>query len=400
MQRSSRYERPIVKLRPKRGGRFFAGAPWIYKDEIAFDRRTKMLAPGAIATLVDKDQQTVAAIAFNAASGIAARVLDRNPAVEIDAHWIEQKLRAALSIRKRLYKDPFYRLCHAEGDGLPGLVIDRYGDAVVVQPNAAWTEARRTQILAAIDVVLAPKTIVWNGSSRGRALEGLDETIRVMKGAAVQPVITPMNGAVYLADIVGGQKTGCYFDQRDTHAFVAALAQGRRLLDVFCHIGGFSLAALAAGADQAVAIDGSESALAAAIKAAESMGVAEKIEARRGDAFDLMRAAVNAGERFDIVVCDPPAFAPSRQARQSGLRAYEKTARLGVSLTAQGGVFAFCSCSQSVSQADLEEIAQYVLRKARRSGRLLRAGGAGADHPVHPALPETRYLKTLVYRLD
>lgn len=392
--------RPVVRLRPKTGGRFFAGAPWIYANELVLDRRTKALSPGVIATLEDAERQAVAVVTVNPASRIAARALSRAPDEEIDQSWLVDRLAAALALRERLYDAPFYRWAHAEADGLPGLVIDRFGDAVAVQPNAAWTETRRTALLAAIDRVANPSSVVWNGTGRARALEGLPDELRVMKGVVDAPVETPMNGALYLADLVGGQKTGLFFDQRETQAFVARLSAGARVLDVFSHVGGFALAALAGGAAKALAIDGSGPALSLAEAGAARMGLGDKLETRRADAFDAMRDLADAGDQFDVVVCDPPAFAPNKAAREAGLRAYAKTARLGVALTRPGGIFTLCSCSHAVSVEELREAAASALRARGRSGRLLRVGGAGPDHPVHPSLPETEYLKTLTYAVD
>ncbi|MEO1328638.1 MAG: class I SAM-dependent rRNA methyltransferase [Pseudomonadota bacterium] len=392
-------KRPTLRLKPKAGRRFFEGAPWIYADEPVLDRRTRGVAAGAIARLEGADRAALGTVAVNLDSKIVARLLDRDPDAEIDAGWFAARLGAALDLRERLFSEPFYRLVHAEADGLPGLVIDRFGDALAVQPNAAWLETRRTALLAALDRVLNPRTIVWSGASRARALEGLPEEVRVLKGTLDGPIDAPMNGAIYRADLAAGQKTGLFYDHRPTHAFVARLSAGRRVLDVFSHVGGFGLAALAAGARSALAIDGSAAALALAAEGAERTGVAERFEARKGDAFDALRALQQAGERFDVVVCDPPAFAPHRSAREAGLRAYAKTARLGLAVTAPGGVFTLCSCSHAVSAEELAGLAADAVLRARRSARLLRSGGAGPDHPVHPHLPETAYLKTLTYQL-
>lgn len=391
---------PVVRLRPKTGGRFFAGAPWVYGNEVVLDRRTKALKPGVIATLEDAERQPVATIAFNPASKIAGRALARAPDIPIDSAWFEARLAAALSLRERLFDGPYYRLVHAEADGLPGLIIDRFGDALAVQPNAAWLESKRTALLAALDRVLSPSAVVWNGTGRARSLEGLPEEMRLLKGALDGPIAAPMNGALYLADLLGGQKTGIFYDQRPNQAFAASLAKGGRVLDVFCHIGGFGLAALAAGAASAHFIDGSAAALGLAETAAEKMGVADKASFQKADAFDAMRALAADGAAYDLVVCDPPAFAPSRAARDAGLRAYGKTARLGVRLTAPGGVFVLCSCSHAVGEDELAGLAAEAIRTAGRSGRLLRRGGAGPDHPAHPHLAESAYLKALTYLLD
>ena len=327
---------PFVKLKPKMGGRFFAGAPWIYANEIALDRRTKAIEPGSVVTVLDAERTPLGRFAFNPQSAIAARLLDRNPAADIGAGWFKQRIQSALAIRERLFDAPIYRLSHAESDGLPGLIIDRYADAVVVQPNAAWVEKRRTALLAALEAAIAPKTVVWSGGGRARALEGLPKQTRVLSGAADGPVEISLNGATYFADLAGGQKTGFFLDQRETHSFVANLSVHGDVLDVFCHVGGFGLAALAAGAATAVGVDGSEAALELARRGAARMGVADRYQTEKGDAFDVLRRLANDGRSFDAVVIDPPAFAPNRNALEAGLRAYEKAARLGLALARPG----------------------------------------------------------------
>lgn len=391
---------PFLRLKPKCGGRFFAGAPWIYANELALDRRTRAIEPGTIAVLEDSERRPVAKVAVNLDSQIAARALDRDASAEIDGAWIEGRLARALRLRERLYDQPFYRLVHAEADGLPGLIIDRFGDALSIQPNAAWLEKKRGALLAALDRLIAPSHVVWSGGSRARRLEGLEEGVRLLKGGLDGPVATPMNGALYLADLLGGQKTGLFFDQRPNHALIASLSAEARVLDVFCHVGGFSLAALAAGGRSALAVDGSAPALALAEEGARRMGVAERFETRKGDAFDILRSLEAEGARFDVVVCDPPAFAPNKGALAAGLRAYHKTARLGARLTAPGGIFCLCSCSHAVSAAMLAAEAARAFRALGREARLIATGGAGPDHPAHPHLDETHYLKALTYAMD
>ena len=232
-------------------------------------------------------------------------------------------------MRARLYDQPFYRLVHAEADGLPGVVIDRFGDTCVVQPNAAWAERLIEPMAAALASVTGVKNILKNASGRARALEGLDDENTVLLGAAPQePVPVLMNGATYMADLTGGQKTGLFFDQRGNHGFASQLSKGQRVLDVFSHVGGFSLAALAGGASDAMAVDGSAAALELATQGAEAAGVGDRFTTRKGDAFAVLEALAEEGETFDVVICDPPAFAPNKPALEKGLRAYERVARL------------------------------------------------------------------------
>ncbi len=391
---------PIVRTRPKRDGRFRDGHPWLYKDELVLDRRSRGIAPGSVAVLENSLREPLGLVALNVNSGIAARDLDRDPAAVIDAAWVHTKLARALAHRERMFDAPYYRLCHAEGDGLPGLVIDRMGEALSVQPNTAWAESRVPDILAALDDLLSPKTVVVNRDSRGRTQEGMDGGREVVRGDDTGPVRVEQNGAVYLADLMSGQKTGVYFDQRPNHAFVAGLSREGAVLDVFAHTGGFSMACLAAGATNALAVDSSEPALALATKAAGLNGYEGRFDAQRRDAFDAMKELAAEGRTFETIVCDPPAFAPSKQALTAGLRAYERTARMAVPLVAPGGTLTVCSCSHAVTPDALRETVANALRIGRRSGRLIRSGRAGEDHPIHPSLPESGYLKALTFIVD
>ena len=393
-------DRPVIRLRPKRGRRFFEGAPWLYADEIVTDRRTKALAPGTVAKLESAERAPLATVTVNPASQIFARVLDTDPEAEINGDWLRARLSVALAHRERLFDAPFYRLIHAEGDGLPGLVIDRFGDAAVIQPNAAWADAMAGDICDALADVTGVSAIVVNGAGRARALEGLDAEVRLERGAIDAPLPTPMNGATYMADLIGGQKTGLFFDQRPNHAFAARLAKGADVLDVFSHVGGFALACLAGGAASAVSVDSSAPALALADEGAAATGVADRFSTIRGQAFDVMRQISQDGRRFDLVVSDPPAFAPTKGALEKGLRAYETAARLAAGLVKPGGYLCVCSCSHAAGPEAFRAASVAGIRKAGRRAALIHVGQAGPDHPAHFALPETSYLKALFFRLD
>ena len=391
---------PVIRTRPKRDGRYRDGHPWLYRDELVLDRRSRGLTPGSVALLENAHREPMGLVAVNPESGIAARDLDRNIDAGIDRDWIRTRIERALGQRARLFPHPYYRLIHAEGDGLPGLVIDRMDDALSVQPNTAWAEAMVPDILAVLDALLSPATLVINRDSRGRVQEGLGAGRELVRGKETSPVRVEQNGALYFADLMNGQKTGVYFDQRPNHAFVAGLARETDVLDVFGHTGGFSMACLAAGARSALCIDSSEPALALAVKAAALNGFDKTFEVRRSDAFDAMKFLADEGRRFGTVICDPPAFAPSKQALEAGLRAYAKTARLALPLVGAGGTLTVCSCSHAVTPDALRETVATALHSSGRIGRLLHSGRAGADHPIHPALPESGYLKALTFAVD
>lgn len=393
-------DRPVIRLKPKAKPQAIRhGFPWVYADELVTDRRTSKLAGGTLAVLEDSERRPLGLAAVNPASKIIARVIDADPTAEIGEAWLRERIARALAHRERLFEAAFYRLVHAEADGLPGVVVDRFGDALVLQPNAAWAERLLGPLVAALAAETGAATILKSASGRTRALEGLDDADAVLRGGLEGPVPVPMNGAVYMADLAGGQKTGLYYDQRDNHAMVARLARGSRVLDVFCHVGGFSLAALAAGAKEALAVDGSEPALDLAEEGARRTGVAKCFGTRRGDVFAVLEELRAEDEAFDVVVCDPPAFAPTRAAREAGLRAYERVAGLAAPLVAPGGYLVLCSCSYSADLAAFRNASARGIGKAGRRGPIVHTGFAAADHPLLPQLAEAGYLKALVFRL-
>ncbi|MCU0907446.1 MAG: class I SAM-dependent rRNA methyltransferase [Rhodobacteraceae bacterium] len=393
-------DRPAVRLSPKAEARAIRhGFPWVYADELVMDRRTRAIPAGGLAVLEDAERRPLGLVTVNPGSRIVARMLDRDPAATIDAGWMAARIARAQALRERLYATPHYRLVHAEADGLPGVVIDRFGDTAVIQPNAAWAEVRIDALAAALAEVTGVTTIVKNGHGRARGPEGLPEETVILQGRVDGPVPVPMNGATYMADLLGGQKTGLFFDQRPNHAFAAALSRGARVLDVFTHVGGFALACLAGGADSALAVDASEPALALAAQGAGASGVADRLTTRRGDAFDVLAALAADGVAFDVVICDPPAFSPTRAALDAGLRAYERIARMGAGLVAPGGYLVLCSCSHAADLAQFRAACTRGIGKAGRAAQLIHTGFAGPDHPQHPQLAESGYLKALFWRL-
>ncbi len=394
-------DRPVVRLKPKSEARALRhGFPWVYADELVQDRRTSSLAPGRLAVLEDAERRPLGLVTVNVKSKIIARMLDRDPMAEINQDWFAGRIGRALALRARLYDAPFYRLVHAESDGLPGIIIDRYGEVAVLQPNAAWAESLLQPLVAALQVVTGVRTVVKNGMGRSRLLEGLAEETTVLCGALDGPVQVPMNGAIYLADVRGGQKTGLFFDQRANHAFVAGLARDARVLDVFAHVGGFGLAALAAGAQSALAVDASAAALALATQGAAAMGQGARFSTRQADAFDALESLGAEAARFEVVICDPPAFAPAKPALEAGLRAYERLARLAAPLVAPGGYLVLCSCSHAADLTLFRNACARGIGRGGRRGQILYTGFAGPDHPILPQLAESGYLKSLVFRLD
>lgn len=394
-------DRPRVRLKPKANARALRhGVPWVYASDLVTDRRTRALAPGTLAVLQDAAQTDLGLVAINPESKIMARVIDRDSAAAVNENWFALRIARALALRERLFDAPFYRLIHAEADGLPGVVVDRFGEVAVIQPNAAWAEMHLDHLAAALARVTGVTTILKNAGGRVRALEGLDDASAVLLGTAPDaPLPVPMNRATYMADLTGGQKTGLFYDQRPNHAFAARLARDARVLDVFSHVGGFALAALANGAQAALAVDGSAAALALAEAGAAAGGVANRFTTRQGDAFDTLAALGADGAAFDLVICDPPAFAPGKQALAAGLRAYERVARLAAPLVAPGGYLGLCSCSHAADLSRFHGACARGIGRAGRSAQLIHTGFAGPDHPQLPQLAESGYLKALFFRL-
>ncbi|HUK00575.1 MAG TPA: class I SAM-dependent rRNA methyltransferase [Stellaceae bacterium] len=387
-------------LQPGRHRRAEAGHPWVYSNEVQMDAAAKALPPGSLVTLRSAGGDPLGVASFNPHTLVSARLFDRDAKRRIDHEFFIERLERALSLRRRLYAEPYYRLVHAEADGVPGLVADRFGEALVLQLNTAGMARLDSELIAACEAALAPAIILLRNDSPARALEGLESEVRLAKGELAGPIELIENGARFLADAREGQKTGWFFDQRDNRRFVAALAAGARVLDLYCYTGGFAVAAARAGADAVLGLDRSEPALALAAASADLNGVGDHCRFQRADAFGELARLSGEGARFDLVIADPPAFVKSKKDLGPGLRGYRKLARLAASLVAPGGVLFLASCSHNVEPPDFAEAVRRGLEDARRTGRILRSAGAAPDHPVHPWLPESAYLKAEVLLLD
>ena len=392
--------RPTLRLKPGAHRRAFSGNPWIFSNEIEMTAEAKALPPGGIVRVLADDGRPIGTACFNPHTLIAARILARDPATRIDRAFLAERLTQALRLRERLVPVPHYRLIHAEADGLPGTIVDRFGEVVVVQVNSAGMEMLTDDLLAAIDAVLSPATVLLKNDSPARSLEGLDIHTRVAKGALDGPIDVIEHGTRFLADPREGQKTGWFFDHRDNRMGVAQLAKGARVLDLYSYCGGFALQAAKAGADQVVAIDRSQPALDLAARASAQNGVAARCKFLRGEAFAELERLADNGERFDIVVADPPAFIKSKKDAPQGTRAYRKLARLAARLVRAQGFLFVASCSHHIDTAGFANEVRHGIGALGRSGRILMTSGAAPDHPVHPFLPESAYLKVQLLQLD
>jgi 23S rRNA (cytosine1962-C5)-methyltransferase len=393
-------KRPTIHLKTGEERRILGGHPWVYSNELQMSPEAKAIAPGSIVTLRHADGRPLGLALFNSKSLIAGRIITRDPAAVVDAGFWQARLERAQKLRERLIGVPYYRLAHAEADGLPGCVIDRYGDVFVIDVSSAGMEEQIPHLGAAIDALFNPRVVLVRGDGPARELEGLAPASHFLKGTLEEAVPLLENGAEFLSDPRAGQKTGWFFDQRDNRALIARLAAGRSVLDAYCYMGGFAIQALRAGASSALALDRSAPALALANRASEANKVAERLETRQAEAFEALTEIGAAGKRFDIVVADPPAFVKSRKDFHQGARAYRKLARLAVQCVAPDGILMLCSCSHNMPADEFLRQAHRGIQETGRHARLLYHTGAAPDHPVHPGLPESAYLKALTFAVE
>ena len=393
-------ELPAITLKPHGEKRLGRGHPWVYSNEVEMDAAAKAVPPGEVVRLCDRHGRYHATAFFNRHPLIAARILTRDAAATIDAPFLAARLRRALAIRERLVGVPFYRLVHAEADGLPGVIIDRFGDALALQVNTAGMEVLTPLLIDALNEVVAPTTIVLRNDGAVRKLEQLPEYVEVAQGRLDGPLTLEENGARFFADLEGGQKPGWFYHQPDNRAWAARLARGERVLDCYAFAGGFTVQAALAGAAQVTAVDRSQDALDLAARAAEANDVAGRCRFVKAEVFQELQRQSQAGERYGLVIVDPPAFVKSKKDLAQGLKGYRKMVRLAAPLVAEGGYLLAASCSHHADPGSFAEQVKRGLQDTGREGRILRTSGAAPDHPVHPALPESAYLKAQILALD
>jgi 23S rRNA (cytosine1962-C5)-methyltransferase len=378
---------PAVKLHPGEDRRIRRGHLWVFSNEV--QEAPPELSPGDRVQFQTARGEFLGVGFYNAHSLIAGRLLDRRPET-IDAAFIAQRLRRAMDLRRALFTDDAYRWVFGESDDLPGLVIDRYGDVCVIESYCAGMEVLRPLIQEALMTIHPWKAVILRNDMTARRLERLPEEVRLLHGKVDSPHRFTTEGLTIAADVLSGQKTGFFFDQRRNRAAVAALAKDRRVLDLFCHTGGFGLWAAAAGADSVLGVDESAHALALARVNAEENKLNDRMDFQTADIFDWLPKHEG---KYDLVVLDPPRLASAKKNLPNAVEAYVRLNVLALRRLAAGGFLATASCSQHV---DRETFRQILARAAYESGRRVRViyqGGQGPDHPTRPSMPETDYLK-------
>jgi 23S rRNA (cytosine1962-C5)-methyltransferase len=391
-----------VILKPKRARPFFGRHPWVLDAAVA--RVEGSPADGDVVDLATQEGKFVARGLWNSASRLRVRLYAFAAEVQLDDALWRARLESAVALRRSLgldARDGAARLVNSEGDDLSGLIVDRYGDYLAVQVTALAMARRLDTLSATLMDLVAPRGILLRGADRGLAkLEGLQLPDRLLCGTAPDgPIFVREHGLTFGVDLTEGQKTGYYLDQRDNRQAAARYARGRRVLDMFCYSGGFAVACAVTGAARSVlAVDGSSRATALAKANAELNGAAN-VAVETADAFEKLDALRDGGERFGMVILDPPKFARSRATAEDALRAYHRINRVGVDLLEPGGILVTCSCSGSVSRDAFLEMLGGVAQRSGRPLQFLECRGAGPDHPVSASCLEGEYLKCVIARV-
>lgn len=391
---------PPLRLKKNEERRLRAGHLWVYSNEVDTDATPlKNFEPGQPVAIQAHNGKLLGTGYVNPHSLICARLVSRDPDHPLSPSLLVHRLNVALSLRERLYAKPYYRLVYSETDGLPGLVVDRFDTVCVVQITTAGMERLQEAILAALEKVLKPGAVLWRNDSPVRELEGLPGYVETAAGQVPETVPVEENGAIFQVPLLTGQKTGWFFDQQDNRARLIKYVSDRRVLDVFSYLGAWGIQAVSHGARQSLCVDSSAKALEYLHANAVLNGVAERLNTLQGDAFAVLKSLREARERFDIVILDPPAFIRRKKDFKEGIQAYRRLNEMAMQVLEKDGLLVSCSCSQSLPRETLEQLLLQAARHLDRSLQFLERGQQAPDHPVHPAIPETDYLKAVFARV-
>lgn len=380
--------------------RLRAGHLWIYSNEVdAKASPLKGFEAGEQVVVQDARGKPLGIAYINPNTLICGRLISRDQKYHLDRSLLVHRLNIALALREQQFDAPCYRLVFGESDSLPGLVIDRYFDIFVVQISTAGMELHKDAIIDALNKVFMPAAIVFRNDGKMRALEGLDSYIEVAQGEV--PELAPLveNGVSLLAPILDGQKTGWFYDHRENRARMQQMVKGKRVLDLFSYVGGWGAQALAAGASEVICVDASQTALDVAAENARINGGETRFRGLKGDAFDICKELTAEKERFDLIIVDPPAFIQKRKDLRNGERAYARINNLAMRLLERDAVLISGSCSMHLGWEQLIDLLRGNSRELDRNAQIFARGHQGADHPVHPAIPETDYLKACFLRV-
>ena len=388
-----------LSLKKHEERRLRQGHLWVFSNEVDVARTPlSNFSPGQAVTIQGHDGRPLGSGYINPNSLICARLVSRDPRQCLDRSLIVHRLNIALALRQRRYRRPYYRLVYGESDALPGLVVDRFDDVLSVQLNTAGMEARKEEVVAALEKVLKPRAILLRNDSPARALEGLERYVESALGEAPETAFVEENGARFEAPLLSGQKTGWYYDHRDNRARMQVYARDARVLDLFSYIGAWGITAALAGARRVTCLDASSRALDQVQRNAALNGVADQVETLQGDAFDALKALRAERARYDLIIVDPPAFIKRKKDIKEGIQAYRRLNQAALQLLGKDGILVSASCSYHLQRERFAELLHQSARHLERHWQILEQGHQGADHPVHPAIPESDYIKCLFGR--
>lgn len=391
---------PSLRLKANADRRLRNGHLWVYSNEIDVAATPlNTFAAGDQAVLEAANGKALGIVAMSPNNLICARLLSRDIKLPLDKSLLVHRLNVALSLRERLFDKPFYRLVYGDSDLLPGLVVDRFDHILVVQLASATMEQHKEDVVAALVQVLKPSGILFKNDSSARDAEGLNRYVETVYGMVPEWVALEENGVKFEAPVMGGQKTGWFYDHRMNRARLAPYVKGKRVLDLYSYIGGWGIQAGAFGASEVFCVDASAFALDGVERNAALNGFAEKVTCIEGDVFEALKELKASEERFDVIVADPPAFIKRKKDLKNGEGAYRRLNEQAMRLLSKDGILVSASCSMHLPEDDLQNILLQSARHLDRNIQLLERGGQGPDHPVHPAIVETRYIKSITCRL-
>jgi 23S rRNA (cytosine1962-C5)-methyltransferase len=385
---------PEIYLKKNEDKRLRKGHSWVFSNEIDTRRSPlEQFAPGDLVQVTNDDGKALGTAYINPQALICARLLSRK-SVKCGANFFKERLTTALALREKLFDKPYYRLVFGESDGLPGLVIDRFGPVLSVQITTAGIDRRKEFLFSALVELLNPEAIVLKNDNSQRQLEGLSLESEIAYGKLPERLIIEENGARFKIDILDGQKTGWFYDHRCSRALLAGMAKNRRVLDLFSYTGAWGVPAAMAGASEVTCVDASEGALALARENAGLNRVEERMQFVRSDVFEFLKQARQDNQLYDIVVLDPPALIKRKKDFKQGYEAYRRLNHLALQVLSKNGILVSASCSHHLSRDNLQEILRSSGRHIDRHLVFIAGGGQGPDHPIDPAAPETEYVKT------
>lgn len=386
---------PEIYLKKNEDKRLRKGHLWVFSNEVDTKRSPlEQFSAGDLVQVKSDDGKVMGTAYINPQALICARILSRKPNLKCGANFFKERLTTALALREKLFDKPYYRLVFGESDGLPGLVIDRFGPVLSVQITTAGIDQRKEALFAALIELLSPEAIILKNDNSQRQQEGLSLESELAYGKLPESLIIEENGAQFKIDILGGQKTGWFYDHRSSRAQLASIAKNQRVLDLFSYTGAWGIPAALAGALEVTCVDASESALALAVENAALNRVQDKMRFVRNDVFEFLKQARLENQLYDIIVLDPPALIKRKKDFKQGYEAYRRLNHLALQVLSKNGILVSASCSHHLSRENLHEILRSSGRHIDRHLVFFSGGGQGPDHPIDPAAPETEYLKT------